>query len=169
MHAEIAAEQARFDAAEVSEAVAAKMVARHPHVFGIDVGRRRRRGAAQLGAPEGRRGSQGGREDESVVDRVPATLPALAWALGLQKRAARVGFDFASPATRPRPSPRRRASCPRPAMRSETFDEMGDLLFAIVSLARQLKVNPEDALRVAGQRFRDRFAGGGGGAARRMA
>ena len=40
----------------------------------------------------------------------------------------------------------------------ETFDEMGDLLFAVVSLARRLKVNPEDALRVAGQRFRDRFS-----------
>src|SRR6202162_1255730 len=96
MHAEIAAEQARFDAAKVSEAVAAKMVARHPHVFGstpvADADEVLRNWEHQK-VHEARKA---GREDESVVDRVPTTLPALAWALGLQKRAARVGFDFAS-------------------------------------------------------------------------
>src|SRR3979409_2287325 len=97
MHAEIAAEEGRFDAAQVSEAVAAKMVARHPHVFGsvsvADADEVLRNWEHQK-VHEARKA---GREDESVVDRVPTTLPALAGALGLQKRAARVGFDFVSP------------------------------------------------------------------------
>src|SRR5216684_3923077 len=97
MHAEIAAQEGRFDAAQVSEAAAAKMVARHPHVFG-DV--------AVANADEVLRNwehakvdeaKRAGRDGESVVDRVPASLPALAWTLGLQKRAARVGFDYQSP------------------------------------------------------------------------
>jgi tetrapyrrole methylase family protein/MazG family protein len=99
-----------------------------------------------------------GREDESVVDRVPATLPALAWTLGLQKRAARVGFDFESPAETAEAVAEEARELAGAADAPKAFEEMGDLLFAIVSLARRLKVNPEDALRVAGQRFRRRFA-----------
>src|ERR1700682_3332456 len=88
MHAEIAASKSRFDAAQVSEAVAAKMVARHPHVFGsakVADAEHVLRNWEHLKAHEARKA---GREDESVVDRVPVTLPALAWTLGLQKRAA---------------------------------------------------------------------------------
>jgi tetrapyrrole methylase family protein/MazG family protein len=161
MHAEIAADASRFDAAEVSEAVAAKMVKRHPHVFGstsvADADEVLRNWEHQK-VHEARKA---GREDESVVDRVPATLPALAWALGLQKRAARIGFDFASPvdaAEAVADEARELSEATDASDASETFDEMGDLLFALVSLARKLKVNPEDALRVAGQRFRKRFA-----------
>jgi len=158
MHAEIAATESRFDAAEVSEAVAAKMVARHPHVFGStkvanadDV----LRNWEHQKVDEARKA---GREDESVVDRVPVTLPALAWPLGLQKRAARVGFDFASSLDTAEAVAEEARELSGAADTRQTFDEMGDLLFAVVSLARRLKVNPEDALRVAGQRFRDRFA-----------
>ena len=158
MHAEIAESESRFDAAEVSEAAAAKMVVRHPHVFGStkvanadDV----LRNWEHQKAHEARKA---GREDESVVDRVPVTLPALAWALGLQKRAARVGFDFASPADTAEAVAEEARELSAASDAHEAFDEMGDLLFAVVSLARRLKVNPEDALRVAGQRFRTRFA-----------
>jgi tetrapyrrole methylase family protein/MazG family protein len=158
MHAEIAAEQSRFDAAQVSEAVAAKMVARHPHVYGSTSAADSdevRRNWEHLKVHEARKA---GREDESVVDRVPTTMPALAWALGLQKRAARVGFDFASPVETAEAVAEEARELAVATDARETFEEMGDLLFAIVSLARRLKVNPEDALRVAGQRFRRRFA-----------
>jgi tetrapyrrole methylase family protein/MazG family protein len=157
MHAEIAASESRFNAAQVSEAVAAKMVTRHPHVFGStrvanadDV----LRNWEHQKASEARKA---GREDESVVDRVPVTLPALAWTLGLQKRAARVGFDFASPADAAEAVAEEARELSDATDARQTFEEMGDLLFAVVSLARRLKVNPEDALRVAGQRFRKRF------------
>ncbi len=157
MHAEIAAEEGRFDAGDVSEEVAAKMVKRHPHVFGDvdvanadDVLRNWEHQKAAEARAEGR--------EESVVDRVPVTLPALAWALGLQKRAARVGFDFASPAQAAESVAEEARELAEAEDPRRAFDEVGDLLFAIVSLARALKVNPEDALRVAGRRFRDRFA-----------
>jgi tetrapyrrole methylase family protein/MazG family protein len=157
MHAEIAAQQGRFDAAQVSEAVAAKMVKRHPHVFGTtevadaeDV----LRNWEHQKAHEARKAGS----DESVVDRVPATMPALAWTLGLQKRAARVGFEFASPKDAAESVAEEAREIADANDQRQAFDELGDLLFAIVSLARSLKVNPEDALRVAGQRFKKRFA-----------
>ncbi len=157
MHAEIAAEEGRFDAARVSETVAAKMVKRHPHVFGTtsvadadEVLRNWEHQKIQEARTEGR--------DDSVVDRVPASLPALAWALGLQKRAARVGFDFASPAAAAESVAEEAREVAETRDGDEAFHEIGDLLFAIVALARSMKVNPEDALRVAGRRFRDRFA-----------
>src|SRR5437879_9472472 len=93
MHAEIAAEQRRFDAAQVSEAVAAKMVKRHPHVFG-DVSVANADEVLRNWEHQKIHESRESGSDQSVVDRVPASLPALAWALGLQKRAARVGVEF---------------------------------------------------------------------------
>jgi len=157
MHAEIAAETGRFDAAQVSEAAAAKMVKRHPHVFGdrsvADADEVLRNWEHQKIREAREAGSE-----ESVVDRVPSTLPALAWTLGLQKRAARVGFDFASPADAAGAVGEEARELAEATDRGRAFEELGDLLFSVVSLARTLKVNPEDALRVAGQRFRKRFA-----------
>src|SRR5438128_12699132 len=97
MHAEIAADEGRFDTAQVSEAVAAKMVKRHPHVFG-DVSVANADEVLRNWEHQKMDESRKAGSEDSVVDRVPSTLPALAWALGLQKRAARVGFDFPSPA-----------------------------------------------------------------------
>jgi tetrapyrrole methylase family protein / MazG family protein len=157
MHAEIAAEQDRFDAAEVSEAVAAKMVKRHPHVFGTttvaDADEVLRNWEHQKQREARSAGSQ-----ESVVDRVPAGLPALAWTLALQKRAARVGFDYVSPLAAAEAVGEEARELSSGAGSKGSFDELGDLLFAVVALARKMRVNPEDALRVAGQRFRHRFA-----------
>src|SRR4030081_25768 len=98
MHAEIAAGESRFDAAKVSEAVAAKMVTRHPHVFGSTSVANADEVLRNWEHQKVHEARKAGKEAESVVDRGPTTLPALAWTLGLQKRAARVGFDFASPA-----------------------------------------------------------------------
>ena len=158
MHAEIAAEQRRFDAAQVSEAVAAKMVARHPHVFGDVQVADADEVLRNWEHAKGHEARRGGRADESVVDRVPATLPALAWTLGLQKRAARVGFDFESPSQTAENVAEEARELAEASDPKQAFDELGDLLFAVVSLARRLKINPEDALRVAGKRFRKRFA-----------
>jgi len=161
MHAAIAEEQGRFDAVAVSEGAAAKMVARHPHVFGDEQvadaeavlrnwERRKAEEAARLG-----------RAAETPLDRVPASLPALAWTYNMQKRAARVGFDVDTPAGSAAALEALAVEARRGA---ETGDPeaaaraVGDLLQAAVALARKLSVNPEDALRAAGQRYRDRFA-----------
>jgi tetrapyrrole methylase family protein/MazG family protein len=159
MHAEIASEGGRFDATRVSEAAAAKMVARHPHVFGDVTAADAEEVLRNWEDNKVNEARAAGREGESVIDRVPATLPALAWALGLQKRAARVGFEFTSPLATADAVAEEARELAQAADPSAAFIEVGDLLFAIVSLARGMKVNPEDALRVAGQRFRTRFGG----------
>ena len=157
MHAEIAAQDGRWDAAKVSETAAAKMVSRHPHVFGdVSVA-----DAAEVlknwERQKATEAAAAGRATESVLDRVPPTLPALAWALGLQKRAARVGFDYSSPQAAADAVAEEAAEVAGAADPAAAFDEIGDLLFAVVSLARSLKVNPEDALRTSGRRFAARF------------
>ncbi len=185
MHAEIAAQEGRFTAADVSEAVAAKMVARHPHVFGDTSVHDAEEVLRNWEHQKASEASAQGRASETPLDRVPRTLPALAWTLGLQKRAARVGFDFASAEDAVRDvaeeatelaaaAARVAAAGASPAGASaeaetssdedasedvpdDVFHEVGDLLFAVVNLSRKLKVNPEDALRVAGQRFRERY------------
>lgn len=180
MHAEIAAQEGRFTAADVSEAVAAKMVARHPHVFGDTSVHDAEEVLRNWEHQKASEASAQGRASETPLDRVPRTLPALAWTLGLQKRAARVGFDFASAEDAVRDVAEEAGELAGAAARAaatespgaspadagdaddedgadDVFDEVGDLLFAVVNLSRKLKVNPEDALRVAGQRFKDRY------------
>jgi MazG family protein len=158
MHAEIAAQEGRWDAAQVSDREAAKMVARHPHVFGdtsvadaTEVLKNWERQKAEEAHAQGR-------ADESVLDRVTPSLPALAWTLSLQKRAARVGFDFGSPEQALDAVSEEAAELIEAGEDlGRAFDELGDLLFALVSLARKLKLNPEDALRSSGRRFAERF------------
>jgi tetrapyrrole methylase family protein/MazG family protein len=161
MHSAIAEEAGRFDAARVSEAAAAKMVSRHPHVFGGE----------QVADAEGvlrnwerqkaEEAARAGRTAETPLDRVPPELPALAWTYNMQKRAARVGFDADAPR-----SPRavaegvadRALAISGEEDAAGTAAAVGELLLAAVGLARRLRVSPEDALREAGQRYRDRFA-----------
>jgi tetrapyrrole methylase family protein/MazG family protein len=157
MHAQIAADEGRFDAAAISEQEAAKMVARHPHVFGDREVRDaedvlRNWELDKLAAAAGQ-----GLPTESAVDKVPSTLPALAWSLGIQKRAARVGFDYPDAAAAARGVVEEMADLESAATEEEFEREFGDLLFALVNVARKRKVNPEDALRAAGRRFVKRF------------
>ncbi len=156
MHGEIAEAEGRFSAADVSEAAAAKMVARHPHVFGDASVHSAEEVLRNWEHQKAAEAHAAGRGSETPLDRVPRSLPALAWTLGLQKRAARVGFDFASPVEAAQDVAEEAAELAA-APPDEVFEEVGDLLFAVVNLARKLKVNPEDALRVSGQRFMERY------------
>lgn len=151
MHAQLAAEEGRFDAEQVSEAAAAKMVSRHPHVFGDvavanaeEVLRNWERQKAAAAGPG------------PTLARVPKSLPALAWTMSLQKRAARVGVDpeFGGQEAAGIGA---RAQALAAGGGPEPSRELGELLFAVVALARHLKINPEDALREAGRRFEERF------------
>ncbi|MDQ6771597.1 MAG: nucleoside triphosphate pyrophosphohydrolase [Candidatus Dormibacteraeota bacterium] len=164
MHAAIAEERGLFDGNRVSEAAAAKMVARHPHVFGSeqvadaeDVLRNWERRKLE-------EAERSGAITQTPLDRVPVSLPALAWTYNMQKRAARVGFDFEHPAGAAAVVAEEARELAEAAASAQadadpaTFEEVGDLLLAVVALARNLKVNPEDALRSAGGRFRERFA-----------
>jgi tetrapyrrole methylase family protein / MazG family protein len=157
MHAEIAEQEGRFDAAAVSEQAALKMVSRHPHVFGSDQVADAEEVLKHWEERKGREAHAAGRTEETPLDRVPPSLPALAWTLGLQKRAARVGFDFEDPRSAAEAVAEEARELAAAGSESEAFAEIGDLLFAVVSLARKLKVNPEDALRVSGRRFMERY------------
>lgn len=158
MHAAIAEEEGRFTAADVSEGEAAKMVSRHPHVFGDVQVSSAEEVLRNWEANKAADAAANGKADQLVLDRVPSTLPALAWTYNMQKRAARVGFEAPGPSPVAAVEERAQALRDARAGTPEVEASVGDLLLAVVTLARSLKVNPEDALRAAGQQYRDRFA-----------
>jgi tetrapyrrole methylase family protein/MazG family protein len=153
-HANLAAEQGRFDLTDVARGVHDKLVGRHPHVFGdstVD-------SAEQVAANwEQIKKAEKGRA--SIMDGIPAHLPALHHAAKLQRKAASVGFDWGSA-----PEPLAKLAEQLAKLTAELSagsprvgEELGDLLFAAVSLARHLDVDPESALRGSSAEFRRRF------------
>ena len=152
-HAQLAVERGDYDFDAVAAGIAEKLTRRHPHVFaaGDTAGFAQ---WEQIKAVErGDRGAHG------VLDDVPLSLPALMRAAKLGKRAATVGFDWTD-AVGARAKVLEElaevdAATQESAERVEA--EVGDLLLAVTSLARHLRVDPETALRRANQRFEDRF------------
>ncbi len=158
-HAQIAAENDQFDIEDVARSINEKLVHRHPHVFGdAEV-----TGASEVVAnweklkSEEQANSQRG----SALDGIPAGLPALHRATKVQKKAARVGFDW-DDASGPMAKIAEELAELREAFESEdaeaTERELGDLLFAICNLTRFLRIDSESALREAVSRFETRFA-----------
>jgi MazG family protein len=168
-HSQIAAEEGRFTVADVIREVYEKMVRRHPHVFGT----KRAKDSAevlrnweQIKAEERRAKKPGNKPTEknkqaaSVLDGVPRTLPALLEGLQLTKKAARIGFDWDAVdgvfgKLREESAELQRALETNDRPRIE--EELGDLLFASVNLARFLRVDPEIALKNANAKFLRRF------------
>ncbi len=159
-HARMAEEAGLFDLDDVATAIADKMIARHPHVFGDESNAKSADQQVadweKLKAAERAAKAKGG-----VLDDVALGLPALMRAEKLQKRAARVGFDWPDIAMvidkiaeEARELAEARATLPQ----DKIAEEMGDLLFVMANLARHLKVDPEDALRRANAKFTRRFA-----------
>ncbi len=149
--ARIAEEDGLFDFDAVAKAISDKLVARHPHIFGDEVGEMREERWEAIKAAE--RKSKGA---ESALDGVALALPALMRADKLQKRAARTGFDWPDtngPADKLREEMYELAEA-APDKREE---EAGDLLFAAVNLVRAYGIAPEDALRSANAKFERRF------------
>jgi ATP diphosphatase len=163
-HAHMAQEQGAFDFGDVVEAINTKLVRRHPHVFG-DL-----RGATadevkglweRIKAEEKAEKTQGRpSEHTSALAGVPAAMTALTRALKLQVKAGRVGFDWNDPLA---VLSKIREECDEieaeiaAGDRSKAAMEVGDLLFAVVNLARHLDADPESALRVANEKFTRRF------------
>lgn len=155
-HAQMAREEHAFDFGDVVLGVTSKLIRRHPHVFGEEDAA----AAADVKAIWERvkseeRSSQG---RASVVDDVPRAMPALARAAKLQKRAASIGFDWpdaAGPAAKVREELAEIEAADGDADALE--DEIGDLLFSAVNLARHLGVAPEHALSRANAKFVERL------------
>jgi ATP diphosphatase len=148
-HSRLAEERGAFDIGDVLDAVAAKMIRRHPHVFGD--------AAESPGWEALKAAERGEREDQSALAGVALALPALKRAEKLQKRAARVGFDWLD-ATGPRAKiDEELAEIEEAETVDARADELGDLLFSAVNYARHLGIDPEAALREANTRFEARF------------
>ena len=151
-HATLASEVAGFDVEEVAEQIRRKLVRRHPHVFGDA---NAPSATEALGQWDERKRQEKGRE--SAMDGVPASLPALMRALQFQRKAASQGFDWpdiAGPLDKIAEEAAELAAADGPEQRS---DELGDLLFSMVNLARHLEIEPELALRHAADRFAARY------------
>ena len=158
-HAQIAADQGLFTFDDVANTMSDKMVARHPHVFG---GETREKSAEQqtrdwesIKAQE-----RAARAETGVLDGVAVGLPALLRALKLQKRAARVGFDWPSTdqvLDKITEEAAELVDARATLTQDEVEEEMGDLLFVMANLARHMDVNPETALRRANAKFTCRF------------
>jgi MazG family protein len=163
-HAQMASEQDRFDFADVADGIARKMVRRHPHVFG-DASRDEFLAKdlwQKIKAEEKAERGQAGKS--SILDDVPLAFPALTRAVKLQKRAAAVGFDWASLAAVLAKAEEEIAELKAAIVESgddagskQIAEEFGDLLFVMANVARHLKVDPEAALGAANAKFVRRF------------
>lgn len=158
-HAQMASEAGHFTFAEVARAIADKMVARHPHVFGDDS----RDKTADQQTQDWERvkaAERAARAETRTLDGVAIGLPALLRAVKLQKRAARVGFDWPDigPVLDKLTEEAREVAEARDRLsQAELEEEVGDLLFVMANLARHLNVDPESALRAANAKFTRRF------------
>ncbi|HSV28333.1 MAG TPA: nucleoside triphosphate pyrophosphohydrolase [Candidatus Omnitrophota bacterium] len=158
-YAQMAKEQGDWDFDAVATAIADKMERRHPHVFGdADIPTAEAQTKAWEVVKAAERADKG---SASVLDGVARTLPPMTRALKLQNRAARVGFDWAKPAdvldkiTEEVDEIKHEIAVHAAHDRLE--DEMGDVLFACVNLARKLNIDPERALKRANAKFDRRF------------
>ncbi len=148
-HAQMAEELGKFTLDQVLDGICEKLERRHPHIFG-DV-------ADSPGWEAIKAAERRARPDSSALAGVALALPALERAAKLQRRAARTGFDWPD-ASGPRAKiDEELAELDAESAPPALFDELGDLLFAVVNLARHLNIEPEAALREANAKFERRF------------
>lgn len=180
-HSQIAAEAERFTIDDVVERLSDKLIRRHPHVFGNGSTGQQPTTAEQVvhrWEDIKRAERQASGRSASILDDIPKTLPALLRAFQVQARAARVGFDWSHDAAgfdqvltkieeeiselrvavrAPASEPGANDTTTTSSRQDQITAEFGDVLFSLVNLARFLKVNPEDTLRLATNRFSERF------------
>ncbi|SNS44571.1 nucleoside triphosphate pyrophosphohydrolase [Tropicimonas sediminicola] len=157
--AQIGAEEGRFTFGEIADGISDKMVDRHPHVFGDES--RDKSAEQQTRDWEVQKARERQEKGEArVLDGVALGLPALLRAYKLQKRAARVGFDWDNAdlvLDKIREEAEELAEAAASGSHDRIEDEMGDMLFVLANLARHLGVDPEQALRRTNDKFIRRF------------
>jgi MazG family protein len=158
-HAEIAAERGEFEIADVLARLIDKLVSRHPHVFGATSVETPRQALAQWEAIKQREAEMHGRR-RSVIDGVPRALPALLRAQRVQAKAARVNFDWPDARaawTKVEEEVQEAAAALTEGDPERLQEELGDVLFSLVNVARLSAIDAEDALQRAIEKFRHRF------------
>jgi MazG family protein len=166
LHAQLAAEEGVFDLTDVQAAIASKIVRRHPHVFGdaeartaSDVNRQWER--IKAAEREGEADGASGAAPKGALDGISGSLPALAASQEMQERAANIGYDWPSidgvldKVVEETDELREAAADGAPD--GAWAEELGDLLFVLVNVARKRGVEAEAALRAANAKFRRRF------------
>ncbi|MDR9485565.1 MAG: nucleoside triphosphate pyrophosphohydrolase [Sediminimonas sp.] len=158
-HGQIAAEAGLFDFDSIAQRIGDKMIARHPHVFGDDS--REKSATQQTRDWEAIKATErAGKDQGGALDGVALGLPALTRALKLQKRAARVGFDWPQTGEvldKIVEEAGELAEARDDMTQTEINEEFGDLLFVMVNLGRHMGVDAEAALRAANAKFTRRF------------
>jgi MazG family protein len=159
-YAQIGSEEKLFEIGDALDAINGKLIRRHPHVFGEQsagtAGDVKKIWGEVKAAEKRDKGKQGG-----LLDGVPRALPALVEAQQISSRAAGAGFDWENPEQvldKLHEELAEFAEARRLASPDELENEMGDLLFVLVNLARFVEVDPEQALRRTNAKFRKRFA-----------
>ena len=156
-HSQIAEESSRFTFDDIARAISEKLIRRHPHVFGDD---QCADSAEVLRKWDDLKRAEKGARVESALDGVSGGMPALMHAEKIQKKAARVGFDWqeAAPVIEKVREELAEIEFAIAAQHAEAIEEeVGDLLFSVVNLARKLKLDSETALRRSTEKFSSRF------------
>ena len=156
-HATIAEQEGRFTIADVTQGIHDKLVRRHPHVFGDTIAEDTDEVLSNWDDIK-----RAEKNRTSVFDGIPRSLPSLAYAQKVGRKASKVGFDWPT-VNGAFPKVAEETAELAEAMELEdhqaSIDELGDLLFAVVNVARHLKIDAELALRAASDKFRSRFEG----------
>ena len=157
---QMASEENLFRIEDALDAINQKLIRRHPHIFGDEIARTEgdvRKRWSEIKAEEKRgKGEQG----TTLLGSVPRSLPALVEAQQISSRAAQAGFDWENPGQvldKLHEEVREFEEARARGLREDLEDELGDLLFVLVNLARFVKVDPEQALRKTNAKFRRRF------------
>lgn len=156
--AQMAQEEGHFGIGDSIDAISDKLIRRHPHVFGdehVETEGQVRQRWSEIKAQE--KAAKGG-ETTGLLDAVPRNLPALVEAQQITARAAHVGFDWSDVRDVLAKLDEERAELEAAVTPQEVEDEIGDLLFVVMNLARFRKVDAEQALRRSNAKFRTRFA-----------
>jgi len=160
-YAQMATEQGLFQIGDSLDAINEKLIRRHPHVFGDGTAESAGDVKRIWGEIKAAEKKDRGRDDILLLDSVPRAMPALVEAQQIASRAAGVGFDWETAdqvIEKLDEELAELAEARRRASPAELEDEIGDLLFVLVNLARFVKVDPEQALRKTNAKFRERFA-----------
>jgi ATP diphosphatase len=158
-HAQMASEKELFDFCAVVEGLTTKLVARHPHVFGAeDVKTAADQEVAWERLKDQERAAKRGDAPASLMDDITLGLPGLTRAIKLQKRAAKVGFDWTDPADILAKLDEEVLEVKEAMADKEHLkQEIGDLLFVCANLARRMDIDPEEAIRTTNRKFEQRF------------
>jgi MazG family protein len=157
-HARMAEEQGLFNIADSLEAINTKLVRRHPHIFANGAARTAGEVKQRWDEIKAAEKQARGEAPAGLLDGVPRALPALVEAAQISSRAAGAGFDWENLGQVLEKLREEAAELEGATTTPEHQDEIGDLLFTLVNVARFLQVDPEQALRATNRKFRARFA-----------